>query len=112
MPSYTLRHTMDKVRYFRDLLTTDERKVQIIVGPTVAPVLQYALDDYKDVPVNQVCIIYPWDAKPVLAVKGLTRNKSPILIFVRWIEDPFIKELQDEYKDCDLVFFEPDPTLE
>ena len=110
MPVYTLSHTMDKVRYFRDLLTTEERNPQIIIGCNVKPLLNMAIADYKDVPVNQICVMYQWDASPKMAVKeGLTNNKPPVLIFVRWVADTFQEILQEEYLDCDVVYFEPDP---
>jgi len=110
MPSYTLRHTMDKVRYFRDLLTTDERKVQIIVGTGIAPLLEMAVADYKDVTFNQICVLYQWDPKPTIIGHDPFHKTPPILIFVRWIQDPFLEALQEEYSDHDLVFFESDPT--
>ena len=110
MPIYILSHTMDKVRYFRDLLTTDERRPQIIVGTTVKPLLDMAIADYKDVAVNQICVMYQWDASPKMAVKeGRINNKPPVLIFVRWVRDVFQEALQEEYPDCDVVYFEPDP---
>jgi hypothetical protein len=99
---------MDKVRYFRDLLTTDECKVQIIIGPNVRSLLDMAIADYKDVPINQVCLIQQWASAFIM--KGSTLTKQPILIFVRLIEDVFIEALQEEYPDCDLIRFEPDPT--
>ena len=109
MPTYTLSHTMDKVRYFRDLLTTEERNPQIIVGHTVKPLLDMAIADYKDVAVNQVCLIYSWTKAPTLAVKGRTNNSDPILIHVRFMQDDFLDALKEEYHGCDVVVFEPDP---
>jgi hypothetical protein len=68
-----------------------------------------AIDDYKDVAVNQVCVICSWTKAPTLAVKGRTNNSDPILIYVRFSQDEFLDALKEEYWDSDVVVFEPDP---
>jgi hypothetical protein len=100
---------MDKVRYFRDLLTTEERKPQIILASEIKPLLEMAIADYKDVAVNQVVVIYPWTKAPTLAVKGRTNDSDPILIYVRFRRDEFLDALKEEHWGSDIVVFEPDP---
>jgi hypothetical protein len=100
---------MDKVRYFRDLLTTEERKPQIILASEIKPFLDMAIADYKDVAVNQVCVIYSWTKAPTLAVKGRTNDSDPILIYVRFRQDDFLDALKEEHWGSDFVVFEPDP---
>jgi len=68
-----------------------------------------AIDDYKDVAVNQVCVICSWTKAPTLAVKGRTNNSDPILIYVRFRRDEFLDALKEEYWDSDVVVFERDP---
>ena len=109
MPTYTLSHTMDKVRYFRDLLTTEVRRPQIILASEIKPFLEMAIADYKDVAVNQVCVIYSWTKAPTLAVKGRTNDSDPILIYVRFRQDEFLDALKEEYWGSDFVVFERDP---
>ena len=111
----TLRHALDKVRYFRNVLLDDGRpKVRIIVGhggtgKTMS--LHLAIDDLKHVPVNQICVINPTDPVPRLPVTGPVRESEPTLIYIRWVHDAFVDALLAEYdeEDRELVYFERDP---
>lgn len=109
-----LCHTLDKVRYFRNLLLGEEYlHVRVILGgENVIALLQIALDDVKDGVVNQL-VIMDWVYQiPLLAVKSPTRETPPILVYIRYSHDEFVKALDNEYGDCEIVKFGKDPTLD
>jgi hypothetical protein len=106
-----LYHTLDKVRYFRNLLWGEEYQVRIILGKeTVLPLLQMALDDVKG-RANQLILNWAYQCHPVLAIKGPTNTAPPILVYIRDSHDNFVKALLSEYSDCEIVEFGKDPTL-
>ena len=111
----TLRHALDKVRYFRYVLLNDERpKVRIIVGHGATGKthsLHQAIDYLPHVPVNQICVINATDPVPRMPVTGPVRDSDPTLIYIRWVHDAFVDALLAEYdeEDRELVYFERDP---
>ena len=115
--SHTLSHTLDKVRYFRNLLITNEtRAVRIIIGKgdskKVETLLQ-AVSDMADQTCNQICLIDCYNPVPRLIVKGRVKDIPPILLYFRWTPDSFLEALVKEYDDddCEVILFEKDPTL-
>ena len=110
-----LRHALDKVRYFRNVLLDDGNpKVRIIVGhgatgKTMS--LHQAITDLQHVPVNQICVINATDPVPRMPVTGPVRQGEATLIYIRWVHDEFVDALLAEYdeEDRELVYFERDP---
>ena len=115
--SHTLSHTLDKVRYFRNLLITNEtRTVRIIIGKEDSKkveTLSEALSDMADQTCNQICLINCYDPIPKLIVKGLVKDIPPILLYFRRTPDSFLEALINEYSEenCEVILFEKDPTL-
>ena len=112
MCAHVLYHTLDKVRYFRNLLVTEDNRVRILIGTeSLLHTLKLAISDMKDVPVNQLAII-----REGLPPKWVATEKvlygEPILIYVRRFHDAFANALMEEYGDCEVVVFERDPTLD
>jgi len=111
-----LRHALDKVRYFRNVLLSEEErtKVRIIVGhggTGKTQTLHMAIADLKHVPVNSVCVLNQGDTIPRLPVASSVRPTEPILIYIRWTHDALVDALLEEYdeEDRELVYFEADP---
>ena len=114
--AHILCHTLDKVRYFRNLLLSDNHAVRIIIGSGDAKkleTLQMALSDMADQVCNQICLINCYDSVPVMLVKGRVKETSPILLYFRWTYDSFVEALENEYDEdeCEVIIFEKDPTL-
>ena len=106
-----LRHTLDKVRYFRNLLITEDTRVRILIGTdSLLHTLNLALADMKGVPVNQLAIIREY-LPPKLVDTGNVLTCDPILVYVRRVHDKFADSLMEEYGDCEVIIFEKDPTL-
>ena len=112
-----LSHTLDKVRYFRNLLITNEtRAVRIIIGKgdsKKAETLSQALSDMADQTCNQICLIDCYNPIPKLMVKGRVKDIPPILVYFRWTPDSLVEALAHEYdeEDYEVIIFEKDPTL-
>lgn len=111
-----LRHALDKVRYFRNVLLDDGNpKVRIIVGHCATgktASLCQAINDLKDIPVNRLCVLNESEPIPQLEMAGPTRiHGNPILIYIRLSHDAMVDALLAEYnkEDCELVYFERDP---
>lgn len=111
-----LRHALDKVRYFRNVLLDDGNpKVRIIVGGGATgktSSLFQAINDLKDTPVNRLCVLNESEPIPQLQMAGPTRiHGNPILIYIRLSHDTMVDALLDEYnkEDRELVYFEADP---
>lgn len=123
-----LRHALDKILYFRNVLLDEGRpKVRIIVGHGATgktTSLHQAIDDLQHVPVNQLCVINATDPVPRMPVTGPVRSESTAgglhgvlrsseatLIYIRWVHDEFVDALLAEYdeEDRELVYFERDP---
>ena len=109
-------HTLDKVRYFRNILLSSDQSVRIIlvrdrVGTMEA--LRHAISDVSDAPANPLCVIQTCSHKPTLPVRGPLRPTPPILVYFRVTQDAFVAALLDEYgeENCEVVAFEKDPTL-
>jgi len=113
MSANVLSHTLDKVRYFRNLLITDDCRVRIIIGsPGLFSALRLAVEDMKDVPTNQLVMIVE-GMKLRLTRACSCSSKKPILIYVRRLRDTFAEALINEYdcSDCsEIVEFDIDPT--
>jgi len=80
----TLFHALDKIRYFRNILLSDDKKVRIIVGHWATgktQSLRRAIDDLKYIPVNQVCVLKGGKPIPQLPVTGPLRSPRPILLY-------------------------------
>ena len=107
-----LCHALDKVRYFRNMLIEGEHTVRVFIGHDVLPYLQTAISDLKHMPVKQVYLMRQGANSPTLVVKGLTTNEQPLLVFLRLRHDSFVKALEEEYSDCEVIVFEHDPTLD
>jgi hypothetical protein len=111
MCAYVLCHTLDKVRYFRNLLVTEDTRVRILIGTDrLLQTLDMAIKDMKGVPVNGLAIIT--ERLQVRYVESDTMtDRESILIFVRQIHDKHADTIMEEYGDCEVVVFEGDPTL-
>ena len=114
--THTLSHTLDKVRYFRNVLLSDNHAVRIIIGSGDAKkleTLQMALSDTADQVCNQLCLINSYNSVPRMLVKGRVKDTPPILLYFRWKPDSFVEALINEYDEdeCEVVIFEKDPTL-
>jgi len=106
-----LCHTLDKLRYFRNLLITEDTRVRILIGnDSLLHTLNLALVDMKDVPVNQLAIIREY-IPPKLVDTGKVLMGDPILVYIRQRHDTFANSLMEEYGDCEVIVFEKDPTL-
>ena len=119
-PTYPiLRHTLDKVRYFRNVFYGDDTRIRIIVGPDrltgKSAALYQALDDLhlSLSPANQVCLLNDRNNIPRTLVREPKDNRVAILIYFRHALDPFVEALLGEYGEgnCEIVIFEPNPTL-
>jgi hypothetical protein len=119
-PTYPiLRHTLDKVRYFRNVFYGDDTRIRIIIGPDrltgKSAALYQALDDLhlSLSPANQVCLLSDRNHIPRTLVRAPKDNRVSILIYFRHVQDPFVEALLEEYgeRNCEIVVFESDPTL-
>ena len=111
MCAHVLYHTLDKVRYFRNLLVTEDSRVRILIGhDSLIHTLNLAISDMNDVPVNQLAII-----REYLPAKLMDTGKviygDPILVYIRRTHDAFANALMEEHGDCEVVVFEKDPTF-
>ena len=105
-----LSHTLDKVRYFRNLLVTEDvTRVRILIGHISHP-LNLAIRDMKGVPVNQLVILREHTSAKLIESEQVT-NRDPILVYARLTHDAFANRLMAEYGDCEVIVFEMDPTL-
>ena len=110
MCANVLRHTLDKVRYFRHLLVSEDTRIRILIGTdNLFHALDLALKDMKGVPVNQLAIL---GTHMNLTMPETATAKEPILIHVRRTYDTFVETLLEEYGDCEVIMFERDPTLD
>ena len=118
-PHPVLRHALDKVRYFRNVLYGDDLRVRIIIGDEASQkvtTLKQALSDVEmgSSLANQLCVLNPIDPIPWLPVKEPKDKSAAILVYFRWTRpglDPFVEALIDEYgeSNCEIVVFERDP---
>jgi len=111
-----LSHTLDKVRYFRNMLLSDIHAVRIIIGKgdsKQVETLSEALSNMADQTCNQICLINCYNPVPKLIVKGRVKDAPPILLYFRWTYDSFVEALINEYSEenCEVILFEKDPTL-
>ena len=112
MSEHILEHSLDKVRYFRNLLVTEDTRVRLLIGTdNLLHTLDLALEDMKRVPVNQLVIIREY-VPPKRMDTGKVIYGNPILVYIRRTYDAFANALMEEYEDCEVVVFEREPTLE
>jgi hypothetical protein len=119
MPSRILTQSQDKIQYFKDILTGDNRAVRIVVGhggTGKTASLMAALSELsrQSLVLNQLCVLNPGDVTPQLPVTGPTNDKSPILVFIRWTHDELVDTLLDDYveeEECEVVVFEKDVNM-
>ena len=106
-----LSHTLDKVRYFRNLLVTEDvTRVRILIGH-ISHALNLAIRDMKGVPVNQLVILREHTSAKLIESEQVT-NRDPILIYARRAHDAFANAIMEEYGDCEVIVFEMDPSLD
>jgi hypothetical protein len=114
-----LSHSLDKLRYFRNVLYDDDMRIRIVVGggatgKTVS--LHAAVRDIEmcENQGNQVCLLNCEDPTPRLLVKKPQDPSSVILVYFRWTLDSYVTALLEEYgsENCEVVIFERDPTLD
>jgi hypothetical protein len=112
MCAHVLSHTLDKVRYFRNLLVSEDTRVRILIGTdSLLRTLDMAVKDMKGVPVNGLAIIT--ERLQIRWVESDTMtDRESILIFVRQRHDKYADAIMEEYGDCEVVVFERDPTLD
>ena len=113
-----LSHTLDKVRYFRNVLYGDDLRIRIIIGDQISKkltALRQAIEDIEMGPnlANQLCVLTPTNPVPWLAVKEPKDKTAAILVYLRWTFDPFVEALLAEFGEgnCEIVRFERDPTV-
>jgi hypothetical protein len=118
-----LRHSLDKVRYFRNVLYGNDMRIRIIVGDQASKkltALRRAVEDVEMGPAlaNQLCVLTPTNPVPWLPLKEPKDGTAAILVYLRWplperSLDPFVEALLAEYGEgnCEVVIFDADPTL-
>jgi len=112
MCAHVLSHTLDKVRYFRNLLISEDTRVRILIGTdSLLRTLDMAVKDMKGVPVNGLAIITEWLQIRYVESDTMT-DRETILIYVRRAHDTFANAIMEEHGDCEVVVFERDPTLD
>ena len=112
MCAHVLCHTLDKVRYFRNLLITEDSRVRILIGTDrLLHTLDLAVKDMKGVPVNSIALITERLQIRWIESDTMTDRES-ILVFVRQVHDTYADKIMEEYGDCEVVVFEGDPTLD
>jgi hypothetical protein len=112
MCAYVLCHTLDKVRYFRNLLISEDTRVRILIGTDrLLQTLDMAIKDMKGVPVNGLAIITEHLQIRYVESDTMT-DRETILIYVRRFHDSFTNTIMEEHGDCEVIVFEKDPTLD
>ena len=114
-----LSHSLDKVRYFRNVLYDKDMRVRIVVGGGAVGKSIALSQAVRDVEMcgnqgNQVCIMNCMDPTPWLVLKEPRDPRTAILVYFRWTLDSYVTALLEEYgsENCEVVIFERDPTLE
>lgn len=113
-----LCHSLDKVRYFRNVLYGDDMRIRIVVGDQASKkmtALRRAVEDVEMGPhqANQLCVLTPTNPVPWLALKEPKDGTAAIVVYLRWVLDPFVEALLAEYgeENCEIIIFEHDSTL-
>jgi len=116
MNSPILSHTLDKVRYFRNvLLSSDGPLVRVILlrdGHGSEEALLAAVSDVSDEPANPLCVLHFCNAQARFPVRNV-RPTPPTFVYFRYEADAFVEALLSEYGEanCEVVAFERDFTL-
>jgi hypothetical protein len=114
-----LSHSLDKIRYFRNVLYGNDKRIRIVVGDQASKkltALRRAVEDVEMGPAlaNQLCVLTPTTPVPWLPLKEPKDRSAAILVYLRWtLPDPFVEALLAEYgeENCEVVLFDTDPTL-
>ena len=110
MSENTLSHTLDKVRYFRNLLVSEDKCIRILIGTDrLFAALDMALKDMKDVKCNKLLIMY--DGKTQIKPDGILKEDF-IQVFIKPAYDDTVVSMMETYSDWEVVSFKKDPTLE
>ena len=112
----TLTQSPDKIQYFKDILTGDNRAARIVIGhggTGKTASLAAALSELRDRTLNQLCLLNQGEPAPQLPVAGATHAEPPILVFFRWTHDALVDTLLDDYEEDDreVVMFERDVNI-
>ena len=114
-----LSHTLDKVRYFRNVLYDNDMRVRIIVGGGATGKTTALSQAVQDVEMcgnsgNPVCLFNYGDPTPWLPIKEPRDPRTAILVYFRLSVDSFVTALLEEYgeENCEVIIFERDPTLD
>ena len=117
--SVVLSHSLDKVRYFRNVLYDKDMRVRIVVGGAATGKTTALSQAVRDVEMcgnqgNQVCVMNCMDPTPWLVLREPRDPRTAILVYFRWALDSYVTALLEEYgsENCEVVIFERDPTLE
>ena len=110
MSEHILEHSLDKVRYFRNLLVSDDKCMRILIGTDrLFQALDMALKDMKEATCNKLLIMY--DGKTQMKPDG-TLGEDFIQVFIRPAYDDTVVSMMETYSDWEVVVFKKDPTLE
>jgi len=113
MSHRTLTQSPDKIQYFKDFLTGDNRAARIVIGhggTGKTASLAAALSELGGRTLNQLCLLNQGEPAPQLPVAGATHAEPPILVFFRWTHDAFVDALLDDFEEDEreVVMFESD----
>ena len=110
MSEYILEHSLDKVRYFRNLLISDDKCIRILVGTDrLFQALDMALKDMKGATCNKLLIMY--DGKTQMKPDG-TLGEDFIQVFIKPAYDDSVISMMETYSDWEVVVFKKEPMLE
>ena len=114
-----LSHSLDKLRYFRNVLYDNDMRVRIIVGGGAVGKSIALSQAVRDVEMcgnsgNQICLLNCEDPTARLLVKEPRDPRAVILVYFRWTLDSYVTALLEEYgsENCEVVLFDRDPTLD
>ena len=100
--SVVLSHSLDKVRYFRNVLYDKDTRVRIVVGGAATGKTTALSQAVRDVEMcgnqgNQVCVMNCMDPTPWLVLKEPRDPRTAILVYFRWTLDSYVTALLEEY---------------
>jgi hypothetical protein len=116
MSTRTLTQSPDKIQFFKDILTGDNRAARIVIGhggtgKTMS--LMTAITELEGRTLNQLCLLNQGEPAPQLPVTGTTHDEPPILVFFRWTHDALVDTLLDDFEEDqrEVVMFERDVNM-
>ena len=112
----TLTQSPDKIQFFKDVLTGNNRAARIVIGhggTGKTASLAAALTELEGRTLNQLCLLNQGEPAPQLPVTGATHDESPILVFFRWTHDALVDTLLDDFEEDEreVVMFEKDVNI-